>query len=98
MQDKTSVKIDGKVHLVSSIDVSSYTTLHATNPANLSENIYDLYGVINHSGSVDTGHYTVYIKHREAWFLFDDHTVTEVSEDVVLFGDAYMCFYAQRWL
>lgn len=97
MKEATSVKIDGKVNLPSIIDFSPYTTLYAHLGTSLPGDVFDLYAVINHTGSMDTGHYTVFIKHRDIWFLFDDHTVTRVDEADVLYGDAYMVFYAQRW-
>jgi ubiquitin carboxyl-terminal hydrolase 22/27/51 len=96
LDNKTSMKIDGKMKLSLSIDFSPYTTLYSSLPTFLPGNMYDLYAVIIHAGSMDTGHYTVYVKHREGWFLFDDQAVTVVKEEAVLYCDAYMVFYAQR--
>lgn len=92
MQESKSMKLDGKLKIPLSIDFSPYKQSMYQLPTNH----YDLYGVINHTGSLDTGHYTVYIKYRDEWYLFDDQAVYQVKEDKVLYGDAYMVFYAQR--
>ncbi|KAI9250629.1 hypothetical protein BY458DRAFT_536281 [Sporodiniella umbellata] len=49
-----------------------------------SDNIYTLFAVVNHQGKVDTGHYTMYAKHRSEWFKFDDHCVTSAYQKDVL--------------
>lgn len=44
--------------------------------------IYDLYGVVNHFGTLSGGHYTSYVKdnHSGTWNGFDDSKVTGVLE------------------
>lgn len=47
------------------------------------EATYDLYAVINHTGSRDVGHYTAFCKiqasgEEQAWYKFDDEKVTRV--------------------
>ncbi|CAG8436229.1 7105_t:CDS:2 [Funneliformis caledonium] len=56
---------------------------------------YNLLSVVNHEGRLDTGHYTVYCKSRDRWFLFDDHAVKCASVEEVLQSrrKAYLCFY-----
>jgi len=46
------------------------------------DNIYDLYGVINHFGSLHFGHYTAhcYNEESESWFNFNDSTVTRIYD------------------
>jgi ubiquitin carboxyl-terminal hydrolase 4/11/15 len=41
---------------------------------------YSLYGVINHYGSMDGGHYTAFARNRydKKFYLFDDSYVSEV--------------------
>lgn len=43
---------------------------------------YDLCAVINHKGEINHGHYTSFAfnEHTHGWVLYDDETVTEVSE------------------
>lgn len=36
-------------------------------------------GIINHSGSLQRGHYTTYIHQQQSWYLCDDSRVAEVS-------------------
>ncbi|CAG8581273.1 3620_t:CDS:2, partial [Dentiscutata heterogama] len=56
---------------------------------------YNLISVVNHEGKINTGHYTVYCKNRDQWFLFDDHAVKLADIDDVLQSKrkAYLCFY-----
>lgn len=56
---------------------------------------YNLLSVVNHEGKINTGHYTVYCKSRDRWFLFDDHAVKCASVEEVLQSKrkAYLCFY-----
>ncbi|KAJ2908266.1 hypothetical protein GGI21_003058 [Coemansia aciculifera] len=73
---------------------------------------YSLFAVIDHTGLLDTGHYTAYARHRSRWFRFDDAAVTPVDvRDVLGFADdtaarlgrpakgrAYMAFYIKTVL
>ena len=34
--------------------------------------IYDLYGIVNHSGNLNSGHYIAIIKKGKEWILCDD--------------------------
>jgi ubiquitin C-terminal hydrolase len=38
--------------------------------------LYDLYGVVNHYGTMGGGHYTSYIKSMGDWFDYNDSSVT----------------------
>jgi ubiquitin C-terminal hydrolase len=42
--------------------------------------VYELHGVVVHSGSGTTGHYTSFVRSGSSWVLFDDQLVTEVSD------------------
>uniref|UniRef100_A0A060T4A7 Ubiquitin carboxyl-terminal hydrolase n=1 Tax=Blastobotrys adeninivorans TaxID=409370 RepID=A0A060T4A7_BLAAD len=56
---------------------------------------YQLFGVVCHQGSINTGHYTCYMKNRlGCWYYFDDAMVTAVDSSTVLAADnAYLLFY-----
>lgn len=57
---------------------------------------YDLYAVINHSGTLGTGHYYTYAKNREDmnWYWFNDSQVTLLEDaDQVVTNNAYLLFY-----
>ncbi|XP_021934283.1 ubiquitin carboxyl-terminal hydrolase 8 isoform X2 [Zootermopsis nevadensis] len=57
---------------------------------------YDLYGISNHYGTMEGGHYTAYCKNAEygKWYKFDDHEVSEISNNSVRSGAAYILFYS----
>uniref|UniRef100_A0A7N8XPY3 Ubiquitin carboxyl-terminal hydrolase 8 n=1 Tax=Mastacembelus armatus TaxID=205130 RepID=A0A7N8XPY3_9TELE len=57
---------------------------------------YSLYGVSNHYGGLDGGHYTAYCKNalKQHWYKFDDHEVTEISTSSVKSSAAYILFYS----
>jgi ubiquitin C-terminal hydrolase len=53
---------------------------------------YTLYGVMNHMGDTERGHYTAFIKSPN-WILFDDNKVSFIDEDKVVTENAYVLFY-----
>ncbi|KAM4749522.1 ubiquitin carboxyl-terminal hydrolase 8 [Rhinophrynus dorsalis] len=56
---------------------------------------YNLFGVSNHYGGLDGGHYTAYCKNaiKQKWFKFDDHEVSDISVSSVKTSAAYILFY-----
>lgn len=61
--------------------------------------IYDLYGVSNHSGDINYGHYTAYCKNmiNQNWYDFDDSSVHLIKdEEKVVTNSAYLLFYRRR--
>ncbi|KAH9322642.1 hypothetical protein KI387_017281, partial [Taxus chinensis] len=58
-------------------------------------NLYELYAVSNHYGSMGGGHYTAYAKliEENRWYNFDDSHVSPVSEDRIKSSAAYVLFY-----
>lgn len=61
---------------------------------------YSVFGVSNHYGGLDGGHYTAYCKNaiRQKWFKFDDHEVSEISVSSVKTSAAYILFYTSMEL
>uniref|UniRef100_A0AAQ5Y3T5 Ubiquitin carboxyl-terminal hydrolase n=1 Tax=Amphiprion ocellaris TaxID=80972 RepID=A0AAQ5Y3T5_AMPOC len=57
---------------------------------------YSLYGVSNHYGGLDGGHYTAYCKNvlKQRWYKFDDHEVSDISTSSVKSSAAYILFYS----
>ena len=43
---------------------------------------YNLFGLINHSGSVEWGHYNSIFKVNDSWFCFDDSHVSEIKNGI----------------
>jgi len=65
-----------------------------------SDNIYDLYAICNHHGSMQSGHYTAYCRNPTdgVWYHFDDTTVRKVEESQITTPSAYILFYQRRSL
>ena len=59
---------------------------------------YELYGISNHSGNVNGGHYTSYVKNANGtWYHFNDTNVSEiVSTDTLISPQAYCLFYRKK--
>ena len=62
---------------------------------------YDLYGVINHYGSLSAGHYTatcrvVGSQGKEEWYSFNDENVYRLPPQGVVTFNAYILFYVRR--
>ncbi len=60
---------------------------------------YDLYGICNHTGSVQGGHYFAYVKVNDTeWFEFNDTNVTKLNdaENKVHSPMAYCLFYKKN--
>ena len=58
---------------------------------------YDLYGVINHYGSINSGHYTAIVKNKlKEWILCNDSSVYKIEEKRVMHSNAYILFYISR--
>lgn len=59
--------------------------------------VYDLYGVSNHFGSLNGGHYTAYGKNIDGkWYNFNDSSVSSSNENSVVTDAAYLLFYRRR--
>ena len=64
--------------------------------------LYELTGVVNHTGTMEGGHYTATCKNlgRTRWFRFDDTDVSDLpAADVRTpksFAAGYVFFYAAR--
>jgi ubiquitin C-terminal hydrolase len=59
---------------------------------------YDLFGVANHMGSVNGGHYTAFSRSLKdkRWFCYNDSAVTEMSASQVVSPTAYCLFYRKQ--
>lgn len=58
---------------------------------------YTLKAVVSHSGSTPiVGHYIAYARNASRWFLFNDSSVTPVTESSVLDAEAFIMLYERR--
>ena len=64
------------------------------------EKIYDLTGIMYHSGNLQYGHYYAicYNIKLKKWFLFNDDKVNEIKESDISIKEAYVLFYRRRGL
>uniref|UniRef100_A0A0N5A1M1 Ubiquitin carboxyl-terminal hydrolase n=1 Tax=Parastrongyloides trichosuri TaxID=131310 RepID=A0A0N5A1M1_PARTI len=86
--DKNNIYVDFQLN---AFDMSPY--IHEKNIANI-EMLYDLYAIVNHRGSLNSGHYTSFVKLENEWFLCDDDIVSPVySEDELKSDKAFMLYY-----
>lgn len=62
------------------------------------ENIYDLYAVCNHTGNMNSGHYTAFCRNLRdgQWYSYDDTQVNPITASEVITKGAYMLFYSRR--
>ena len=57
--------------------------------------LYDLYAVINHSGSMSFGHYTANVKYGNQWYDISDSSVQRSYQDPIS-ATAYILCYKKR--
>ncbi|XP_048242717.1 ubiquitin carboxyl-terminal hydrolase 8-like [Haliotis rufescens] len=56
---------------------------------------YNLYGISNHYGTMEGGHYTAYCRNpcTKKWYKYDDHEVYEMSSSNVKTSAAFVLYY-----
>jgi ubiquitin carboxyl-terminal hydrolase 22/27/51 len=95
-------KITMMIQFPLDLDLYPYSTtgLESSIPTKQNSNyMYTLYSVIVHHGTLNSGHYTCYIRKSgvvDQWFRFNDHIVTAVDWDEVRVCQAYMLFYIKK--
>jgi len=62
---------------------------------------YDLFGTVNHNGSLDQGHYTANILKGKHWYTINDEFVSNAGtgdgeNEVLSDHNAYMLFYSRK--
>ncbi|XP_061827979.1 ubiquitin carboxyl-terminal hydrolase 16 isoform X2 [Nerophis lumbriciformis] len=87
------------------LDIAPFCALKCKNvPEGESQMLYSLYGIVEHSGTMRSGHYTAYVKvppHGSgrhvagggSWFHVSDTSVQPTSESKVQSSQAYLLFY-----
>jgi len=63
--------------------------------------LYDLVGTIDHSGTLNQGHYVSNVKVDDNWYSCNDAEVYQLSEDsaekhILKSENVYMLFYIRR--
>uniref|UniRef100_A0A0K0EBQ3 Ubiquitin carboxyl-terminal hydrolase n=1 Tax=Strongyloides stercoralis TaxID=6248 RepID=A0A0K0EBQ3_STRER len=87
--DKNNVFVDFDIN---DFNVSSF--VHEKNVENVRA-LYDLYAVVNHMGSLNSGHYTSYVRSGSQWFECDDDNVKNVvdKDHEIKTKTAFMLYY-----
>ncbi|XP_077001216.1 ubiquitin carboxyl-terminal hydrolase 51 [Tamandua tetradactyla] len=63
------------------------------------ENKYSLFAVINHHGTLESGHYTSFIRQqKDQWFSCDDAIITKATIEDLLYSEGYLLFYHKQSL
>ena len=57
--------------------------------------LYDLYSVVNHTGTLSVGHYTCLVNYLNNWIKYDDSFIYE-NETNIETNSAYILFYKMR--
>ena len=86
-------KIDSNVSFTDELDLSKYIDKDCYKDSAK----YILYGIGNHSGSINFGHYYAYIKINDGkWYEFNDSIVSEYSIFKRSSSEAYVLFYKKN--
>jgi len=84
---KNSVNVH--VDTESKLDLSRYVVGY-----NPHQYHYELYGVCNHMGTMQGGHYTAYVKNANgSWYQYNDRSVSEIPHTHVVTGKAYALWF-----
>jgi ubiquitin C-terminal hydrolase len=71
------------------LDLSKYVIGY-----NREKYVYELFGICNHNGEIQGGHYSAYIKNaNQKWYHFNDTNVNEISETHLITSKGYCYFY-----
>lgn len=100
--DSQQKKINKNVEVPFELNISNYINGKVTDK---SKYVYDLIGIVNHSGIYGGGHYIAYVKKnikgKDTWFYCDDSPITieEVTSEEVkneVNKEGYLFFYVNR--
>ncbi|VDD87930.1 unnamed protein product [Enterobius vermicularis] len=110
---KQRKKMATKVIYPQYIDLTPYTASYrerCANPDHSSSSVvtelltrnrnkYELFAVVNHDGTMESGHYTCFIRHQHnQWFQCDDQVISRVPVEKVLDSQGYLLFYHKSHL
>jgi ubiquitin carboxyl-terminal hydrolase 36/42 len=91
--DNSVEKIDKHVSYPLEVDLKPFHS----NPDTAGELKYDLYGVVEHSGLPNYGHYVCSIRSSPStWYLMNDSHVDSITDESELKQEAYILFYVRQ--
>lgn len=90
IMNDTSSKVETPVKVPLYLNIAPY----CVDPNSTKDLVYELFSVICHIGSVNTGHYVVYTKTpQNQWLKFDDSVVSIAEQKDVVNSNAYLLYY-----
>lgn len=106
---KASTKINTPVKFPEQLDLKPYLAERNSSNGKTTSNekidsekyLYSLYCVVNHHGSLGSGHYTNFVRQAQSggqWFLCDDEHIRIATISEVLASEGYMLFYIKQQL
>lgn len=95
LMSDTASKIETPVKTPLFLNLTKYAHDHDPSDGETDGNkVYELFAVVCHAGSVNTGHYIVLVKDGYGqWFKFDDSVISLISQEEVTNTNAYLLFY-----
>ena len=87
-------KISVPVKFEESIDLAPWLERGAQ--ADGRETVFELFGVVNHYGSMRGGHYTAFCRRSQGWFEFDDQRVRPFRRNDTLDPSAAYILFLRR--
>lgn len=86
-------KVRGKLSWdLDNFDLSSVLAFSRNPFGEKSNSLYETFSVIEHHGSLQGGHYTMYAKQNNRWLQYDDSSIEDVTPDRVVTADSYIMF------
>lgn len=101
--NKIHKKINTHISFPEILDMSPFMSNHINNESSTpavenTENKYFLFAVVNHHGTLESGHYTSFIRlTHDQWFDCDDHIIKKASIEDVMKSEGYLLFYHRIW-
>jgi ubiquitin carboxyl-terminal hydrolase 8 len=90
--DINNLKKHNNIDIPHIIELSKYVIGYKSG-----DNTYELYGVCNHGGVTQGGHYTANIKNANGkWYNYNDAYVREINPDLVITPKAYCLFFRKK--
>ena len=86
-----------KIHKIVEAPLDDFNLIKYVYGYDKKKYIYELFGICNHSGISEGGHYTAVIKNANGkWYNYNDTMVNEVSDSEIITSQSYCFFYRKK--
>lgn len=89
------VKISNSVEIPENLNISKYVCNYSLNNSHTDQYNYSLVSAVQHSGSVNGGHYFCYSKINHVWYNFNDSSVSRFS-GIPDLSQSYVLIYIRK--